>query len=648
VLLRYGAAAGLAAAAVLVRLAIDLVVTIDLPFLVFFPAILASALWFGVGPALFCTMLSGLAAAWHWIPPKASLAWRSASDFQGLVLFAISGVLMAWLVEASRRNRKSDYKALRDAAEQRRWQGEAERHMAELSRAVDVRTEELKEREALMQAVIETAVDAILTIDEQGIVRSFNQAAERMFGYVAGEVVGKNVNLLMPSPYREGHDSYVRHYLATGMKKIIGIGREIIARRKDGSTFPMHLSVSEVRLTGGRLFTGFIRDLTEQKRLEQEFLRSQKMEAIGSLSSAIAHDFNNILMGILGCSRVTATETQEAVPFRESLDEIAAAANRGVALTRRLLAFSRRAPLELRPTSIDEVVRENETMLRQLLGEDISLRFELSTGNASLLADNGLIEQIVINLLVNARDAMPGGGEIAVATRVDGEKLLLEVKDAGCGIPLELQPRIFEPFFTTKTLDKGTGLGLSTVKRITEQLQGHIDLESEPGQGTTFRLTFPRCEPPPRPRVGALEAKPPAAAPSGTVLLVEDDRLVRATLFRFLKGKGYAVLAASSPSEALDTASSQDSIDVLVTDMVLPEITGSELASRLRARAPSMKVIYMSAHPAEVLNAQGHLEAGAPCLEKPFEMEELESLLADVLADPHGAGAEDAPTQVRR
>ena len=625
------------------RLAIDHFLTIDLPFLVFFPAILATALWFGRGPALFCTVLSGLAVAWHWIPPADSLAVTSAADIQGLVLFAISGSLIAWLVEfsRSRANRQGVDHTIRDVAERRRLLTEAEGRMAELSRIVNVRTEELKEREALMQAVVETAVDAILIIDERGIVRSFNQAAERLFGYAAAEVVGSNVNLLMPSPHREEHDSYIAHYLTTGVKKIIGVGREITARRKDGSTFPMYLSVSEVRLADRRLFTGFIRDLTEQKRLEQEFLRSQKMEAIGSLSSSIAHDFNNILMGILGCSRVASAEVQDAASLRETMDEIAAAANRGVALTRRLLAFSRRAPLELRPTSIDQVVRENEAMLRQLLGEDVALRIELASCNASTLADHGLIEQIVINLLVNARDAMPSGGEIAVATRVEAGHLVLEVRDSGCGIPLELRHRIFEPFFTTKSPEKGTGLGLSTVKRITEQLQGRIDLESELGKGTTFRLAFPRCEPGPGTSVGALEAKPRTVETRGrTVLLVEDDRLVRASLSRFLKGKGYTVLVAASPSEALGAARANDSIDVLVTDMVLPEITGSELARRLRASAPHMKVIFMSAHPAEVLSAQGHLLEGAPCLEKPFEMEVLESHLVQALADPNDARAE--------
>jgi PAS domain S-box-containing protein len=644
-LLRYGAAAGVTATAAAARLLIDQVSTIDLPFLVFFPAVLASALWFGLGPALFSTLFSCAIVAWLWLPPE-GLAVTGASAIQGLVLFGLSGALMAGLVESSRRGHARDRAidaARREADQHQLWQAAAEQQLAALSQAVDARTEELNERDALMRAIVETAVDAILTIDERGVVRSFNPAAERMFGYAAAEVVGHNVDRLMPAPHRERHDAYLAQYRSSGVRKIIGIGREIAALRKDGSIFPMYLSVSEVVLSGERRFTGFIRDLTEQKQLEQEFLRSQKLEAIGSLAGAIAHDFNNILMGILACSRLASQEAAQA-GARESFDEIAAAANRGVALTRRLLALSRRAPAaEPQPTNLDRVLQDNETMLRHLLGEDVVLTIDAASG-ASLLGDGGELEQIVINLLVNARDAMPGGGPILVSTRSVGHEVVLEVKDSGCGIPPEDRARIFEPFFTTKGPDKGTGLGLSTVKRITERLKGRIELESELGQGSTFRLSFPRCAAAPDPPTAAQR---PSVARRGqrSVLLVEDDRLVRASLLRFLKGRGYTVLAAASPSEALAIARKEPSIDVLVTDMVLPEITGSELALRLRTQAPRMQVIYMSAHPQEVLTSGGNLEAGAPYLEKPFEMEELEQLLDRVLAisddprDVHAARA---------
>jgi CheY-like chemotaxis protein len=355
------------------------------------------------------------------------------------------------------------------------------------------------------------------------------------------------------------------------------------------------------------------------------------METVGSLAGGIAHDFNNLLMGILACSRIAREEHVEGEQARELFEEIGAAASRGIALTRRLLAFSRRQPVHLRPTSLNTVIRENETMLRQLLGEDIELAIELDPSGAHALADDGLIEQVLINLVVNARDAMPTGGRIAVRTRdlVDPPRVLLEIRDTGTGMTPEVRERIFEPFFSTKGPDKGTGLGLSTVKRIVEQIQGTIEVETEPGQGTSFRLTMPRsgsAQLPSTPR-----SPVPLAVHKCSVLLVEDDHLVRASLRRYLDKRGYAVLVADGPVQALDLAG-RSSFDVLVTDMIMPGSTGSELAREIRRRLPAVKVVYMSAHPAEVLIEQGRLEPGASFLEKPFEMETLDGLLGQVLS----------------
>src|SRR5689334_16557890 len=496
--------------------------------------------------------------------------------------------------------------------------------------AMRYEAEHEKAHEAQIQAILDTAVEAILTIDERGTVQSFNLAAVRMFGYQPGEVLGRNVSMLMPPPYQGEHDGYLAAYLGSGHKKIIGIGREVQARRKDGSDFPIHLAVSEVRLADRRLFTGFIRDLSEPKRLEREFLHAQKMETVGSLAGGIAHDFNNLLMGILACSRIAREERVDGEQARELFEEIGAAASRGIALTRRLLAFSRRQPVQLRPTSLNGVIRENETMLRQLLGEDIELSIELEPAGAHALADEGLIEQVLINLVVNARDALPAGGRIAVTTRerADPPQVLLEIRDTGTGMTPEVRARIFEPFFSTKGPDKGTGLGLSTVKRIVGELRGTIEVETEPGQGTTFRIGMPRS-------AGA-QAPAPAAAPvlrpadKSRVLVVEDDHLVRASLRRYLDKRGYAVLVAEGPAQALERAG-RNAFDVLVTDMILPGAAGNELARRSRALAPACKVVYMSAHPAEVLIEQGRLEPGAAFLEKPFEMTTLDGLLGEVL-----------------
>ena len=562
-----------------------------------FPAVLAAALWLGFGPGLACVAIATLLIAWS-MPPEASLRVEDRRDLLTLAMFTGSAALVCALVERMRRGRKL--------------------------------VPMLQDREARLEAILDTAAGGILTIDERGIVESMNPAAERMFGYSAADVLGRNVSLLMPRPYRDEHDGYLANYLSTGNKKIIGIGREVTGQRKDGTTFPIHLAVSEVPLVGQRLFTGFISDLSAQKKLEHEFLQAQKLEAVGSLAGGIAHDFNNLLMGIMACSRMAAADLDPRSSVRGLFDEIGSAASRGIALTRRLLAFSRRQPVDLRPTSINGVVRENETMLRQLLGEDVALRVDLAASGAIVHADEGLVEQVLINLLVNARDAMPHGGEIAVTTGETTDEVALDVRDTGCGMTSEVQARIFEPFFSTKGPEKGTGLGLSTVQRIVAQLGGKIAVESAVGKGTTFRLTFPRVE------LAAKEVTPfaprPAATPGGRiVLVVEDDRLVRSSLCMFLERKGYRVLAADNGSRA-ETFAAEASIDVLLTDIVLPDASGNELADKIRARTPRIHVVFMSAHPAETLIQSGRLAAGALYLEKPFEMEALEDVLARIFA----------------
>ncbi len=485
------------------------------------------------------------------------------------------------------------------------------------------------EQAALLQAVLESAIDAILTIDERGRVLSLNPAAERLFGWSRDELVGTDVSRLMPAPFAGEHAGYLRAYLESGVRKVIGLGREVLARRRDGTTFPVHLSVSEVRLADRRLFTGFLRDLSRQRALEQEFLQAQKMEAVARFSGALAHDFNNLLMGILASARVARQELAADSAVRSLFEEIEAAAERGVALTRRLQTLHRAAPLRLRPVSVEAVVRENATMLRHLLGEDVRLHLALDADGGWALADESLIEQALINLIVNARDALPDGGEIRVATRRADDAVVLVVEDDGCGIPAEIRERIFEPFFTTKGADRGTGLGLATVRRIAEQVRGRVAVESELGRGSRFLLSFPSAAPPSAGRAPECAA-PGDVVPGHTVLVVEDDRLVRASLARFLVSRGFRVLPAASPSEARALAE-RERFDVLLTDMVLPEIGGGELARELRARLPGLRAVFMSAHPALDLIESGRLDPGTPYLEKPFELESLQRVLEQVL-----------------
>ncbi len=582
----------------------------------YFPALFAAVRWLGLGPGLLNAGLATLLLAWE-APPADSLWIETRGDREYVALFAFSGALICGLVEFDRRGR-----SVRDRLTHRARSEEGLRKDA---------VEQIQRHEAQLEAILNTAVSAILTIDSRGTVQSMNPAAQSMFGYAASEVLGRNISLLMPSPHRDKHDAYLEAYLRTGEKHIIGIGREVLGRRRDGSTFPCQLAVSEVHSKGERLFTGFITDLSAQKVLEREFLQAQKLEAVGTLANGIAHDFNNLLMGIMACSRMAGAELEPESSVKDLFDEIAAAANRGIALTRRLLNFSRKQAVELRPTSINAVVGENQTMLRQLLGEDVALEIELAPAGAHVLADEGLIDQILINLLINARDAMPKGGEIHIATRepAGDSQVVMEVRDNGCGMSPEVRARIFEPFFSTKGPERGTGLGLSTVQRIVGQLHGSIEVESQVDRGTTFRLTFPRSQPVGEPMPAS--ATTPATGGGGkSLLLVEDDRLVRATLRLFLQRKGYEVQAAERADQALEIAAGA-TFDALITDMVLPDATGSDLAAKIRGATPRVKVVFMSAHPEELLREQGRLAPGDPYLQKPFEMEQLQGLLEAAL-----------------
>ncbi len=496
---------------------------------------------------------------------------------------------------------------------------------------------EVSDLDARLAAFLETAVDGIVTIDVAGTIETFNPAAERMFGYGAAEVIGRNIKTLMPPPYHDEHDGYLRRYAETGERHIIGVGREVLGLRKDGSVFPLNLSVAEMRIDGQRKFSGLLHDLTDRKQLEGRYLQAQKMEAVGRLASGIAHDFNNLLMGIQGCCRVAASELDPAAPALVQVQEILDAAGRGTALTRQLLAFSRNRDLEPRPILVNEALASARVMLRHLLGEDVQLEIEFAPLGGPIVADEGQIEQILMNLAVNSRDAMPSGGRLRIraeeldsasqpAPRVHapepGRWVLLEVEDTGIGMDQATLARAFEPFFTTKPEGKGTGLGLATTYGIVRQLEGHIELESAPGAGTRVRMFLPRRDGGPAPAPRAVVQATPAAG-SLTVLLVEDDRLVRAGVRHLLQSRGHRVLDAEGADAALALCQSGVEVDLLLTDIVMPDRSGPELAREFRQRFPKAKVLFMSAFSGELLVEQGRLVAGEPTIEKPFSEEQL-------------------------
>ena len=370
------------------------------------------------------------------------------------------------------------------------------------------------------------------------------------------------------------------------------------------------------------------------------------MEAIGRLAGGVAHDFNNLLMTIKGCSELLLDAFDRRDPRREEVEEILKAADRATSLTRQLLAFGRRQVLQPQILDLNSVVSNMNKMLRRLIGEDIQLITLLDPELWSVKVDPGMIEQVIMNLAVNSRDALPNGGKLTIETAnvihdeeyagrhvsvKPGYYAMLAVSDNGCGMDKETQSHLFEPFFTTKEKGKGSGLGLSTVYGITKQSGGNIWAYSEPGQGTTFKIYLPRVE------VVAKAYKPkvrPSVAPGGieTILLVEDEEAVRSMVSKILQNKGYTVLEARHGNEAIEICERYEgSIHLMVTDVVMPQMSGRELAERLAPVLPDMKVLYMSGYPDNTIVQHGVLEPGTAFLQKPFTLNALELKVREVL-----------------
>ena len=407
-------------------------------------------------------------------------------------------------------------------------------------------------------------------------------------------------------------------------------------RRKDGSWTWVRAQVRALRDENGAIveMVGSLIDATEFRELEEQLRHALKMEAVGRLAGGVAHDFNNILTAITGHSELLLQDLAPHDPMRPDVEEVRQAANRAAALTRQLLAFSRKQVLRPEPLDLGIVVMDMDRMMRRVVDENIDLITNVPSGLGFVEADRSQIEQVLVNLVVNARDAMPRGGRLSIdlhlqegagATVRDhvrvpaGDYLVLSVSDSGCGIPDDVLPRIFEPFFTTKPAGQGTGLGLSTVYGIVKQSGGFVWVRSEPGRGTTFDIQLPRIV---HADVAEATRAPTSTAPHGTetILLVEDDDSVRGLADRILRRLGYTVVAAENGGEALLIARRRNltSIDLLLTDVIMPQMSGSDLADELRRVHPELKVLFMSGYSEEAVVANGVLQAGAALLEKPF------------------------------
>jgi len=396
------------------------------------------------------------------------------------------------------------------------------------------------------------------------------------------------------------------------------------------------------------LSVGTIQDITEQKNLEAQLLQSQKMEAIGKLSGGVAHDFNNLLTSITGNAELLSMKLEKDSPFKEYVTEISKASDRAASLTRQLLAFSRKQVLQPKVMSLNGAILDMEKMLRRLIGEDIDLKTTLSDELGNVEADPGQVEQVILNLCVNARDAMPRGGKITIETAnveldesytrthrtvIPGPYVMMAISDDGSGMDKETQSRIFDPFFTTKERGKGTGLGLSTVYGIVKQSEGNIWLYSEPGQGTTFKIYLPRVE---KSVEKIVKTKEPVKSLTGTetVLVVEDDGMVRKLAHKVLKDYGYKVLVAENGKEGLKICEeNKGPIHLMLTDVVMPEMGGRKLADHLKDLRPEIKVLYMSGYTDNTIVHHGILDKGMNFIQKPFTPETLAAKVRGMLEE---------------
>src|SRR5437660_2828347 len=427
---------------------------------------------------------------------------------------------------------------------------------------------------------------------------------------------------------------------------------EIKWKRKDLTFITVRLSGRAV--TSGDEPGGFLEviaeDVTEKRVLEDQFRQAQKMEAVGRLAGGVAHDFNNLLLVISGYTEVLLEQLDPNSPLHQKAEAIQQAADRATTLTRQLLAFSRKQLLELKVVDLNTIVSDMDRLLSPLIGENIELMTRLAAGVGRTRADAGQIEQVLMNLVVNAKDAISNGGKISIQTanvHLDdsyrrehkyinpGPYVMISVTDTGLGMDKETQSRIFEPFFTTKEKGKGTGLGLSTVYGIVKQSGGYVFAQSEVGQGTTFRIYLPQVE-------GAADTIGPAKTASTetggseTVLLVEDEESVRQLVRETLESKGYTVMEAENGEEGLKIAESHNGpIHMMITDVVMPGISGRELAKRLMQVRPETKVLYLSGYTEDAIVHQGVLETGTAFLQKPFTLQTLSRKVREVLrGDP--------------
>jgi PAS domain S-box-containing protein len=502
--------------------------------------------------------------------------------------------------------------------------------------------EELREANEVREGVIHSSPLAIWAIDLEGMVSFWNPAAEAIFGWKQEEVVGKPLPVV-PADQAEEYARWLQNFRRGEM--VNGVERR--RQQKDGSLIDVAIWTAPLRDRAGnaRGTIAIDTDISQRKLLEDQVRQAQKLEAVGRLAGGVAHDFNNLLTIIQGYTEMILMEAEEAPTLLEYAQEIQYASERASALTGQLLAFSRRQISQPKVLDVNDVVAHSMRMLRRIIGEDIEIESRLGPDLGKVKVDPVHLDQVIMNLAVNSRDAMPNGGRIVLETsncRIDAEYsdwhigvepgayVMLAVSDNGTGMTAETRSRIFEPFFTTKEAGKGTGLGLAIVYGVVKQANGEIIVYSEPGKGTTFKIYLPTVD---QPASSAALEHAAAKRGSGTVLLCEDDAKIRRLVEAMLTRQGYRVLVAENPDQALETALRLDKpIDLLLTDIVMPRISGIELAKAVREARPGIRVLYMSGYTDSQMNNSWMVDEDVPFLQKPFTTAALAQKVQEALA----------------
>jgi PAS domain S-box-containing protein len=523
------------------------------------------------------------------------------------------------------------------------------RTIHEHARQMETEIQERELAEDRFRALVQTAPTGIFIADEKGCIIEVNTRALSMFGYDDGELIGENIEILIPERLRNSHRAHRAAYVKKPHARAMGAGMELVGRRKDGTEFPAEISLGPLITKKGVLVSSTVVDISERKKMEKQLRLSQRMEAIGELAGGVAHDFNNLLAVILGCADVVLDALPPGQPTAKKVEMIRQAGSSAADLTRQLLAFSRQQMLQPRVVELKEVVNRTHGLLCRLIGENIEIRISLDPSVGCVKADPGQIEQVILNLAVNARDAMPQGGQLTIQAHnveiddsyrgdhvpvAPGRYVMVAVEDTGCGMDRQTQSRIFDPFFTTKEIGKGTGMGLATVYGIVKQSGGYIWVYSELNKGTIFKIYLPLVDQSPQP-LNQEEPETVVLRGCETILLAEDSDSLREMAREYLESLGYTVVEAASGAEALQKAKDfAGTIHMLLTDVVMPEMSGPELASEMASLRPGIKIIFTSGYTDDAIARHGVLNPAVAFIQKPYRPKALTRKIREVLGEP--------------